>query len=400
MSLNLPRLVFVVESPLTERDFHRFGIVTLREMGYHVDVLDFSPVVQPARFVNTPPYNSDEFEYFTFLNSQSISQYLESLDPSKCFLILFLRLQWETRRIFSVIDKRRLEYCFLRVGMQPPVGQSISNKTSRNLNTLAVAPHRALTIVARKIRNRFLSHVSYKEPKFVVLGGKPENENILEVHPSGPDTQMLPAHSFDYDFYIRQPKPHNESDDYIVFLDQMVGWHPDGEGLGRFQLMDFDSYNAKLLDTFDLLEDAYKMPVVVALHPRACLAQASKIFKGRRIEKGLTNSLIANASLVLAHHSNAILFSIIYKKPLLFLNSSQYKVKELIDSWAAILGAPVQSMDLKDLVSRKIPVVNSEKYREYMDAYVRHPDDPDEDLWLNVGKRISSAMKFDLNSID
>ena len=38
-----PRLVFIKETPLTERDCQRFGFATLERLGFRVEVWDLSP---------------------------------------------------------------------------------------------------------------------------------------------------------------------------------------------------------------------------------------------------------------------------------------------------------------------------------------------------------------------
>lgn len=72
---------------------------------------------------------------------------------------------------------------------------------------------------------------------------------------------------------------------------------------------------------FKILKKKFKKDVLVCLHPSSNLKIYKKYFSNRVIKIGMTQKLISQSSLVLAHESSLIIDSINLSKPIIILKS-------------------------------------------------------------------------------
>ncbi len=131
---------------------------------------------------------------------------------------------------------------------------------------------------------------------------------------------------------------------YIVFLDQYTPYHPDRVLTGIYS-NDPGLYYESLLAYFQELENLTGIEVVVAAHPKS--EYPNNFFGGRRTIKNNTENLVENSSLVVAHFSTAVSFAIKYKKPLIFVSSTEktgLDIERLVMPFAKYLNAPMHKL--------------------------------------------------------
>lgn len=126
-----------------------------------------------------------------------------------------------------------------------------------------------------------------------------------------------------------------------------------------------------------MIEEQEHCRVVIAAHPIAQSYKEHNPFNGREIFFYKTNSLVKNAKGVICHHSTAISFVSIFKKPLIVLTSdaiiaNMSMINEYCKSFAAILGGRLINMDhIPDDVRFK--PIEEDKYLAYKYNYVTNP---------------------------
>ena len=50
------KIIFIVESQFTKRDYNRFGIELLKKLGHQIEIWDLTPFLRPNLYLNyTPP---------------------------------------------------------------------------------------------------------------------------------------------------------------------------------------------------------------------------------------------------------------------------------------------------------------------------------------------------------
>ena len=105
-----------------------------------------------------------------------------------------------------------------------------------------------------------------------------------------------------------------------IFIDENLISHPDYKIFGlNFKNYKDEYYNLIRL-TLKHFEKRYNIKVVVCIHPTQIKENYKKYFSGFKCVLGKTQEYSRKASLVFIHQSTAISFSVIYKKPLVFLN--------------------------------------------------------------------------------
>ncbi len=131
------------------------------------------------------------------------------------------------------------------------------------------------------------------------------------------------AHSLDYNVFLRVGGT-STTGDYIVFLDNGMTDHPDYEKLSLRPYSTPNMYFPSMNRLFDMIEAKTETSVIISAHPRLTnLAELSSYYGGRKVVSEGTAELVRDSMLVLAHDTTAISFAVLWKKPLLVVNTDQ-----------------------------------------------------------------------------
>lgn len=204
--------------------------------------------------------------------------------------------------------------------------------------------------------------------------------NETQAPPSFPKERVIVTHADDYNLHLLyQNEPLDPSvEGAIVFLDQMLFYHPDFKQLGENMVA--ETYYQHLNQALDVLSEKLGKPVVVAAHPESAKHPAyTKHFPNKKFVVGKSLQLVRQASLVVSHYSTALNFAVIYNKPVVLLTSNGFKnyekISRPIQVIAKLLGAPVVNID--DLESEKIGIVPSPDYEDYRSSYIKTASSPE-----------------------
>lgn len=114
------------------------------------------------------------------------------------------------------------------------------------------------------------------------------------------------------------------ADDYIVFIDTYYPWHSESFFFGEAP-QDIDDvaerYYKSMNEYFEMLEDKFNIPVVIAAHPYANYRERNP-FKGRKVYYYQTDKLIKDCRAVCMHGSNAFSYVALFNKPVSILINS------------------------------------------------------------------------------
>lgn len=160
---------------------------------------------------------------------------------------------------------------------------------------------------------------------------------------------------------------------YSVFLDQYTPYHPDRALTGIYS-NDVGLYYDSLLAYFQELEKLTGVEVVVAAHPKS--EYPNNFFGGRRVIKNHTEKLVENSSLVVAQFSTAVSFAIKYKKPLIFVSSTDktgLDIERLVVPFAKYLNAPMHKLG-KPIEGGVDFKYDNAKYDEYKFDFLTWPE--------------------------
>ena len=86
----------MVETPILSRYYRRYGIDTLRAMGFDATIWDMSPVLLPVAYNNikTDLCDYKVFGFVQFYTMKEISKALKKLDENDTLLICSMGYRW------------------------------------------------------------------------------------------------------------------------------------------------------------------------------------------------------------------------------------------------------------------------------------------------------------------
>ena len=235
----------------------------------------------------------------------------------------------------------------------------------------------------------FMNISNIKRAKFFFAAG---GSKVFARGPIiGEDTLIIKAPSSNYDTFTLSDTV-NLSQNYILFLDQYLPFHPDFKSSIYKNNLSVNQYYKELRIAFSQIENLTKLDVLIAAHPKAYYSDKKYLFGERKIYHN-TNSfeLVKNAKLILMHHSTAISWPVLLNKPILFLTSDTFK-----DSYSGICTNNLAKwFEAKPLnISKNITELESfyakeSTYPRYIEEYLKPPSSSDEVFWQQVANFIS-----------
>lgn len=166
--------------------------------------------------------------------------------------------------------------------------------------------------------------------------------------------------------------------EFAVFLDEYEPYHPDRDLLKNYSGVlpeNGEYYFSELSSFFDSFEKFYKVPVIIAAHPKSSYERGNE-FEKRSVIFDRTRELILSdqCKLVLIHKSTAVSFAVIARKPIVFLDveSGELDYRAGIHNLANQLDGKVITVD--EAVSGKLLQFNQMRnvnaYQGYIKEYL------------------------------
>lgn len=173
------------------------------------------------------------------------------------------------------------------------------------------------------------------------------------------NTQVLYFNTMDYNIFMNH-KDHSSvlNYPYILFIDEYYPFHPDTLLFEGKPKLDSDTYFKQLNAAFDVFEEKYSLPVIIAAHPKAIKYREKNFFNERIVFFGKTASLVENSEFVISHDSTALDYALFNMKPIVLLKSSAIQKAfprnyNVINNLANMLDSYLYDMD--NIVSDNLP---------------------------------------------
>lgn len=294
-------------------------------------------------------------------------------------IVLFLNLPDRgIRHIWRALAARGAKVGVITVGPLPVFSGRASSSIA---NVLELLKRFALSV------KRMIKPV----PDFWIMSGTACRDIYRNFFSSVRDTCWISAHSIDYENTLKFPAGDGDaspSDAPIVFLDQ--GWFskppPYAIPNNSYPPASYSSYRESIHSFLVELEDILKRPVVISLHPKASRSRSEELYAGHELSTSSSAELVSKSSLVVGNSSTSIQYAVIYGKPVLLYTSNELQESIMHPTMLGLkkaLGAPVVNIDkLSDMPDlTKQLGVDTERYRQYLERYVRMPSAADAGMW-------------------
>lgn len=190
---------------------------------------------------------------------------------------------------------------------------------------------------------------------------------------------------------IEERRHENKKTQIGVFVDQYHPIHPDFEISKKNITLTRKEYCAKVSDLFDEIEAELDIKIIVAAHPKGDYLDGQ--FGNREIKTDLTQSLVAESSIVIASYSTIIMDAVYYDKDILFIYtdiSDGFDIKGEVFSYTTRLDC--KALHLSDKFDLKyICRSSSTAYKRFKNEYVPV---------RNVSLEFSTTILQTLNKLD
>jgi len=360
------KAVFVSPMPLTDRMARDWCYTYLREHGVPAEYWDVSAIWPVGQGPSKPGQDGLMFfSAFSDLEARtSLPEYADAV------FILLMSHDGKHHDLFRMMTRLRRTTCVFEWGHLPV------RTFGRRLKIIEILRHpiSAPRAVWNKLRTVFSRRMGIVKPYDLVFAA---GRSAAAVHPNAKKT--IAINLCDYDLYqeVARDAKRVLPERYCVFLDNAQAHNPD-IGVEGMPYLDKARYYASLNGFFKLVEERFGLPVVIAAHPKS--DYPPELFEGRRILKSLTPELVKDADLVLCHHSTAIGYAVLARKPLLFFFTGEmgtlYAETRIrpMRGFAGCLGAPVLDADALRS-SEEIPAaaVDEKLYADYKYDFLTSP---------------------------
>jgi len=377
------KIIYLIEQPLDARNFDRFGIQKWIDRNWIAEVWDLTPLAHPH-------------VWRTFLESQ-----LELKEYSGYFPVASkndLRARYAALgRIGHFIDLTDASYCSFKVKRflirhgavrvicaqgSIPAPQDIQQRglASRLRKAFARGPIRSLKTLSAVFFNRLSAPLI--RPGLAVVSGEMSIRSVRQSR------EILKVHSFDYDIYLQLAKSNEVPEKaYAVFIDQDLCFHSDFIYQNTPFVVTPEKYFPAICYALKHISRLLGVDILIAAHPRAAYERRKpECFPEFTIIRGRTADLIERSALVVCHDSTAIHFAVLFRKPMIFVTTDEliptFEGKSIVQAAAEFGKIPINlDEDLRSVDWHKQMHVDSAKYLEYKNKYIKIDGSPERPTW-------------------
>ena len=379
----MSKIVYLIDQPLDERNYERFGIETWFARKWEVEVWDLTPLAYRRvwhDFIHSGRKLSEFHSYFPIASRSDLKYRCSRLDKVEYFI------DFTGDTLYSIETRLRLQRMgatrtICATGSIPVGGDTYGKRgLGRKLTTLrSKGLVGSLNFLATAIMVWLAARLT--KPGLSVTSGTKSLRSSLAGRCTG---EILKAHNLDYDIYLRLrtsiPTP---SEEYGVFLDQNICFAPEfiSENIPYYSTP--ERYYPAIRNGLKEISGFLRVSMRIAAHPRVSRhGEYRDHFGGMPVEYGRTAELIRNCRVVVCHYSTAIQFAVLFKKPVIFVTTDDLASSpgaEFIACFASALGKSVLNVerDLSSINWQNELLIDSQKYDGYVKEYIKADGSPD-----------------------
>ncbi len=408
--MTIRRMVFVVESPLSPRDYVRFGIGALQAQGLHTEAWEVDAIYLPRADGETAT-RSAECTIQRFRNERSLVSAIEDLGPDTCILTLsgIDRSQgWTHGPLREAFARTAAVVSTFSSGHRPPephtrAGLGLSARTRARAQSLTTTTAAAfgnparMRLLTRRMKERTARaglpiHIpqSICHFDFVWAG-----TSIDQIDPAliGPATAVRYIHTLDYDDLLNLNLVGLARTIPALYIDTMGPSHPDFAVSHIPVMVEPDVWFGQVSQALSEYEAATGSMVVIAAHPRANPVDVARWYGGREVTTLGTPEAIARAQAVLVTNASTSLGLVAaLHTPALVIRPPAIHETHLaqLDDYARMLALPVY--DLADPPAQwPAPRADLRHYAQFVEQYMKRAGTPEISFWQQVADDLAQV---------
>lgn len=302
----MKRIVIIDNEPYTKRRDEIFYVSALIERGFEVQFWDCSQFFNPGITIT----DTLEKPYVSYINNLSnLESLLSKTDIENSTFIVEVAMRWANRKFLRLLAQHKCK--MVRQEMFAPT--TSPNQIPLLTKLKQATPTEILIVLKRRVEGILFRLYARKHKIHYSVRISSDSLNITDININHPDWERSQS-------IIEQKLP--SPDRFALFLDQYFPLHPD---FFKYQhkMSSSDTYQQQMRTFFDRFEQENNMTIVIAAHPKSEYSQG--VFGNRKIIKYQTESLVESSQIVIMHGSSSISYAIIFNKPIILVNTPDYK---------------------------------------------------------------------------
>ncbi|MCC9071728.1 hypothetical protein LNQ49_09065 [Flavobacterium sp. F-65] len=367
----IKKVVYINYQPITPKYFSDYYLGECIENGLNVEYWDVTNLFFSE--INFVESNYFETTVIKMSSLKELNKRLSTMDISSTFFITNINYEFRVWRLYRILTSFNCKLAFFARGMYPTPKVKVSSKVIKLLSNFEFK--RILNGLKNKLSIILKKYNIIKTYDFVFRAGSEGGNTFYGNTFDLKKGKVIEINYFDYDKYLNLINDNEVvKEDYVVFMDQYLAYHPDVAICG-LKYVDADVYYTELNNFFNVIEKKYNTSVVIAAHPKAIGYKTNNPFENRKIVFDKTSELVKDSKFALTHHSTAISFPILFKKPIVLLNSDELKkampdLYDLTNFIGDCLSAEVVNFDRFDINKELDLYVDIEKFNDYKYKYL------------------------------
>ena len=408
--MQVRRVIYVVESPMTQRDFDRFGLDIMQAAGFDVVVWEVGELFLPRADSASIP-RAPGCEIRRFRSNASLREACRRLGSDTAVVLVCGVYRGQPDTHVSLIRGMAASSALLgsvSAGQRPPIADDADvpewaggrfARARRRWRAMG-GGRAAVTHVARrsrseasKARARLAARVSPRAIRTLDWAWVGTDAGNFDPRCLSDRTLVRYLHTWDFDSILRgDGLSVPATSPYAVYLDAMGPLHPDFPVLGIDVEVDAEEWFSGINGALDAVSRESGVPVLVAAHPRAESGSLDAYYPGRDVVHGSTAELIGSSEFVLLSDPTTSLGIVAYyEKPAVVLRPPRLFDSHLVelDRYAALLG--LEEIPIDHVAERwHPPQADVAAYREFIGRYMKRPGTPMEPFWQAVAADLAA----------
>ena len=348
----MKRIIIIQHEPLTPNIEKKYCLKELILAGFSLEYWDISQIIYPGLTVA----NKLEYDYLKIVKTFGDLKTLWNNLEDNCIAIPELFFIPKTGKIWKLLRSREIPLIKIERYANTNIGRTFWQKIISHANPATA--YQYLKNFIFRFSMRFAGISASNRYDYYLTSG---NKTKCDCQINHPDYDDYLLHKNDEAFLKEK---------YICFIDTGFGIHPDQKFYRTDIYEDNELWQAKLSAFFSVIEKKYRVPVVIAVHPK--LDYSEKAFDGRKKIKYQTLNLVKNAEFVLQDISNSIAFSVIENKKIGLITTNEFwKIyNQHLTQMSKIIDIPVFNIDNQKAQDFE-PIALKESVRNsYRDSYL------------------------------
>ncbi len=393
----MSKILYVIEQPLDDRNFDRFGIQAWRDRGWQVELWDLTPLTNPYAmdaFIASGrrPKNFDG--YFLIREYDDVARRCGALGDTSHYIDFLGNTYLAMRVKLRLLRLGIVRTVFVSGSIPEPESDPRGTVAAKLTSAIAQGPAGVVKAVVNKVSHSLVTKLA--PPGLVVVSGERSLRTATQRRRA---VDIVQAHNLDYDLYLtlRHQPAASPRRPFAVFLDQDLCHHIDFAQAAIPYYVTPENYFLAVCRVLRRISAGLNVDVICAAHPRSSYRQLRRDdFDGIPIRYGDTAALIRDCTCVICHSSAAIQLAVLFGKPVVFVTTNELVPTHLgkhIRTFAAVLGKSVINLDddLARVDWQKELVVNADKYAAYRREYIKTDGTPDLRSWDILARHVERA---------